>query len=227
MSLVVTNKLRREYVRAGVPFAAVDSVTFSMNEGEAVSIVGRSGSGKTTFIGMVAGLISPTRGEVLLDGKEIATLSDAQASRLRNEVIGYVPQGASLLSSLTALDNVRLPRYLVGKSHDGSHPDECTTKALALLEEMNVASLKDAYPSAMSGGEMRRVAIARACITSPKLLIADEPTSDLDADSAKEVMDLLQRVNAQGTALLLVTHDADLAAIATRRLTMTSGTLRE
>lgn len=217
MLLTVTG-LRREYIRAGKPFAAVDTVTFAMDYGESVSIVGRSGSGKTTFISMVAGLISPTDGDITMDGNNLLALDDAAASRLRNSVIGYIPQGASLLPSLTAFDNVRLPLYLGGnRSNNG------TAAPLDLLDAMGVAHLRDAYPSDMSGGEMRRVAIARALVTQPKLLIADESTSDLDEDNAAEVMRLLSRVHAQGTALLLVTHDMELAAIADRVMTMAAG----
>lgn len=221
MSLLSVKKLRREYERGGRRFAAVDNVTFSMECGESVSIIGRSGSGKTTFISMVAGLISPTEGEVILDGNDIFALDDAAASRLRNEVIGYIPQGASLLPALTALDNVRLPLYLSGGKRAGDGDE----RGLALLEAMGLGNLRDAYPAAMSGGEMRRVAIARALINTPKVIIADEPTSDLDEDSAADVMRLLAQAHAQGTALLLVTHDTELAVIADRVMTMASGKL--
>lgn len=221
MTLLSVTNLRREYVRAGKTFAAVDNVSFSMAEGESVNIIGRSGSGKTTFIGMAAGLISPTNGDIVLDGHDMAALSDTEASRLRNEVIGYVPQGSSLLPALTALDNVRLPHYLADSKRSG----DCAEKAFSLLEEMGLAYLKDAYPSDMSGGEMRRVAIARALVNSPRLLVADEPTSDLDEESSREVMRLLARVNDQGTALLMVTHDLDFAAVAKRSLTMSAGKL--
>lgn len=221
MTLLSVAGLRREYVRAGKSFAAVDNVTFAMDYGESVSIIGRSGSGKTTFISMIAGLISPTDGEIILDGSNIPALDDTAASRLRNSVIGYIPQGASLLPSLTALDNVRLPLYLA----DGKRPSGDDALALELLESMGAAHLRDAYPSDLSGGEMRRVAIARALVNTPKILIADEPTSDLDEDSAAGVMRLLSRVHRQGTALLLVTHDRELAAVADRIMTMALGTL--
>lgn len=221
MSLLSVSGLRREYVRAGKPFAAVDNVSFAMDQGEFVSIVGRSGSGKTTLLGMAAGLITPTGGEVRLDGHLLDALDDTALSRLRNQVIGYVPQGTSLLPSLTALDNVRLPRFLA----QGNSCGDATERALALLEAMGAAYLRDAYPQDMSGGEMRRVAIARALINAPKLLIADEPTSDLDGQSAAEVMRLLSHINAKGAALLVVTHDTELARIAGRTLTMASGRL--
>ena len=221
MTLLSVTGLCKEYVRAGKPFAAVDRVTFSMAHGDSVSIIGRSGSGKTTLMGMIAGLISPSDGEVALDGKVIGNLPDIEASFLRNTAIGYVPQGTSLLPALTALDNVRLPHYLANNVRSG----DSVAKALALLDDMGASHLKDAYPSDMSGGEMRRVAIARALGNDPKLLVADEPTSDLDEESAQDVMRLLSRVNAQGTALLVVTHDMELAGLAARTLTMTAGKL--
>ncbi len=219
MALVSVTGLRREYSRAGKSFAAVDGVNFSMEYGERVSITGRSGSGKTTFIGMLAGLISPGGGEILLDGKDITALGDKAMSRLRNTVIGYVPQGASLLPTLTALDNVRLPLYLAG----GTRAADGAEKAFALLEAVGAAHLCDACPHDMSGGEMRRVAIARALVNAPKLLLADEPTSDLDEETAGDVMRLLSGVNEEGTALLVVTHDRELAGTAGRILTMASG----
>lgn len=221
--LLAVKRLYREYTRAGKCFAAVDRVDFAIERGDFASIIGRSGSGKTTLIGMVAGLISPTDGEVVLNGQNIAMLGDAEASRMRNDVLGYVPQGSSLLPALTALDNVRLPHYLADTSGTG----DCAEKALSLLQEMGVAYLRDTYPADMSGGEMRRVAIARALINDPQLLIADEPTSDLDEESAEEVMRLLSRVNSQGTAILAVTHDMELARIAKRTITMSAGKLSE
>ena len=214
--------LRKEYVRAGKTFAAVDRVSLSLEYGDSVSILGRSGSGKTTLIGMVAGLISPTDGEIVLDGKSVAMLNDAEASFLRNTTIGYMPQGPSLLPALTALENARLPHYLAEGGKDGNSVE----KALALFEDMGVGYLRDAYPSDMSGGEMRRVAIVRALVNEPRLLITDEPTSDLDEESSRDVMRLLTRVNSAGTALLLVTHDPKLATIAGRTLIMASGCLR-
>ena len=220
MTLLSVTSLCKHYVRTGKPLTAVDRVTFAMAPGDSVSIIGRSGSGKTTLIGMIAGLISPTDGEVILEDQNIHALDDAASSLMRNTVIGYVPQGTSLLPALTALDNVRLPRYLVG-----AHSGDCTAKAISLMEEMGVAHLHGAYPSDLSGGEMRRIAIARALVNSPRLLIADEPTSDLDEESANNVMRLLARVNSQGTALLVVTHDMALAGIAARTMTMASGRL--
>lgn len=221
MNLLSITKLRREYERGGRTFAAVDNATFFLEQGEFVSIIGRSGSGKTTLVSMAAGLVTPTDGEILLDGNDISTLGDEDLSRLRNKIVGYIPQGASLLPSLTALENVRLPLYLAG----GEYPADSESRALELLHHMGVDHLHDAYPADLSGGEMRRVAIARALINGPKLIIADEPTSDLDEESAGEVMRLLSSAHRGGTALLVVTHDMDLAAIADRVMTMHTGRL--
>ena len=217
--LLTAANLRREYTRGRERFAAVDNVSLSIAKGEFVCIMGRSGSGKTTLISMLAGLISPTDGSIALNGVDMAGLDDEALSRLRNAVIGYIPQGNSLLPNLTALDNCRLPFYL------GDRPGDCAEKAMALLEAMGIAHLADAYSAGMSGGELRRVAIARALINSPALLIADEPTSDLDVETAAEIMRLLLDVNKQGAALLIVTHDPELAKFAARTLPMAKGKL--
>lgn len=223
MTLLTVDRLHKEYVRNGQTFAAVDGVSFTLEEGGWMCLMGRSGSGKTTLVGMTAGLISPDRGEIVLDGRELSRLDDNALSGLRNRVVGYVPQGASLYPALNALDNVRLPRFLGAAGE--ARMDDSAEDALNLLEIMGVAHLKDAFPSAMSGGEMRRVAVARALINSPKLLIADEPTGDLDEKSAHELRTLLDGVNSGGTALLLVTHDAELAAHSILVMTMSAGKL--
>ena len=260
MSLVEARHLRRLYQRAGKTLAAVDNVDFTLKEGESVSLMGRSGSGKTTFLGLLTGLISPTSGEILLEGRKLFALPDAEASSLRARLIGYVPQGQSLIPALNALDNVRLPCFLAGKAEtekemlsaergatsQGTHEpqsesisgitlhggflqgdkDEASAnRALELLRAVGLDHLRESLPKDMSGGEMRRVAIARALMLSPRLLVADEPTSDLDEENAEMVMNLLAEANAQGTALLVATHDRRLAGFAKRRLKMDAGRL--
>ena len=217
--LLTVSKLRREYARGSRRFAAVDNVSLELELGGFISIMGRSGSGKTTLISMIAGLISPTAGSILFNGVNILELDDKALSRLRNEAIGYVPQGSSLLPSLTALDNCRLPFFL------GERPGDCTEKALELLTRMGVAHLAEAYPADMSGGELRRVAIARAMINSPQLIIADEPTSDLDEETAGDIMRLFLDANTEGAAVLVVTHDPVFAGFAQKSLRMAEGTL--
>ena len=259
MSLVEARHLRRLYQRAGKTLAAVDNVDFTLEEGESVSLMGRSGSGKTTFLGLLTGLISPTSGEILLEGRKLFALPDAEASSLRARLIGYVPQGQSLIPALNALDNVRLPCFLAGKAEtekemlsakhgrqnmnapasgtesisgitlhgflQGDKDEASANRALELLRAVGLDHLRESLPKDMSGGEMRRVAIARALMLSPRLLVADEPTSDLDEENAEMVMNLLAQANAQGTALLVATHDRRLAGLAKRRLKMDAGRL--
>lgn len=215
LELIGTSK---DYLRGGVPFAAVDDVSLKMKKGDFLSIIGRSGSGKTTLLNMIAGLLKPDRGEVRFAGKNTVELDDKAVSAMRNACMGYIPQGASLLPNFSVIDNIRLPWYLSGKRED-----DATGRAHYLLGEVGLAHLADAYPAQLSGGEMRRVAIARALINAPDLLIADEPTSDLDVVSIRDVMTLLTRIHQRGTALLLVTHELDTLTSSERVVFMRSG----
>ena len=221
MMLVSACRLCREYARGEQRFMAVDNASLNMAPGEFVCVMGRSGSGKTTLLGLLAGLISPTSGSVSLAGEDIGGLDDAGMSQLRNNFMGYVPQGSGLLPNLTALDNCRLPWFL------GKRRGHCAAKAWELLDNMGVGHLAHSYPAAMSGGELRRVVIARAMINAPRLIMADEPTSDLDVRTTAEIMDLLLKLNRQGTALLIVTHDSELSRYAARTLHMEGGKLSE
>ncbi len=202
--LLVVNQLRKQYLRNKTPFYALNNVSFSLDKGESASIVGRSGSGKSTLLNIVAGLLSPTSGEVWFNNVNMFALSDNEISVLRNTSIGYIPQGTSLISTLDAMENVCLPYYLGGRR--GS----CFEKAQKLLAEVELDGMEHAYPSEMSGGEMLRVAIARALINSPELIVADEPTSDLDIETSHEIMELLAKINREGTAILLVTHHLEM-----------------
>lgn len=221
--LLEVKQLRKQYVRgkAKTPFNALCKVNLKLNQGEAVSIVGRSGSGKSTLLNIIAGLLTPTGGEVFFKETNLFSLGDEALSALRNASIGYLPQGSSLISSLNALENICLPHYLGGRK------DDCTPRARALLTEVGLKDLEESYPAEMSGGEMLRVAIARALINSPELLIADEPTSDLDLETSHEIMKLLMSFNAKGTALLLVTHDLEMTSYTSRTLKFVEGSLQD
>ena len=212
----------KDYVRGGIPFAAVDGVSLKMKKGDFLSIVGRSGSGKTTLLNVIAGLLKADRGDVRFAGKTLSQLDDPAMSALRNAGMGYIPQGVSLLPNFSVLDNVRLPWYLSGKWED-----DAAGRAYHLLGEVGLTHLADAYPAQLSGGEMRRVAIARALINTPDLVVADEPTSDLDVVSIRDVMMLLTRIHQQGTALLLVTHELDAVSYSERVALMRSGRVLE
>lgn len=219
MMLLEVNSIYKEYEREDRKFQAVNDASFSMDTGEFISITGRSGSGKSTLINIIGGLLKPTSGEVVFRGKKISGLSDNELSDYRNVDIGFVPQGGSLLAGLNVLDNVRLPFYMMKREGDS------VETAVKLLEALGISHLKYMYPSKLSGGEMRRVSIARALMNSPALLIADEPTGDLDVNTTKEIMELFREICNKGTSVLIVTHEPDAASLSDRSFEMAAGCL--
>ena len=213
MMLLEMIELSKKYMRNGEPFFAVDHGELLLQSGDFVCITGRSGSGKSTFLNLAAGLIHPDEGQIALDGKDYGGLNDKALSALRRERIGYIPQGTGILYSLSVLDNVRLPMAL-GSGRRGGHSRadaprdaDVVRKARALLSRLEIAHLEKENPRHLSGGELRRVAIARSLIADPALIIADEPTGDLDLITTEIVMSLLAEINRQGTAVLLSTHE--------------------
>ena len=280
--LLTLTDLTRQFVRRGTPFDAVSHVNLTVDAGEFIAIVGRSGNGKSTLINMVAGLIRPTSGAVSVAGRNVADLGDKALSVLRNRTIGFVTQSQTLLGNLTVLDNVILPatmfpeplpfaqnaeatdavaqvdavastdavaqaaatndeaaadlfmpdviapitdRENMPSNTAASRPDLFATRSRMLLTQLGVADLADSYPRELSGGEMRRVSIARALMNQPSLLIADEPTGDLDQESTDIVMRLLRDQVNNGTAILMVTHDPDALEYADRVYRMDAGVL--
>ena len=217
--LIDVKRVGKRYERGGRPFWAVKGATRTVSEGEFVTLLGRSGSGKSTLLNMVVGLLAPTEGTVTLCGQALAGMSDEPASALRNRAVGYVPQGAGVLSTLTVLDNVRLPAYLSA----GVREEE--GRALELLEAVGLKELANQYPSALSGGELRRVAIARALMNRPTVIVADEPTSSLDADNAAMVVDIFKKLARGGTGVLMVTHDTSSIEQSDRLFDMVGGVL--
>jgi putative ABC transport system ATP-binding protein len=224
MSLLQLNELTKEYKRGGRTFNAVDRASLSVEAGDFISIIGRSGSGKSTLLNMSAGLIKPTQGTVLFNKTDIYQWNDTEISLFRNEKIGYVLQGMSLLSNFTVLENVCIPWFLFKRETEPGDllPEE---RAQVLLEKTGIPHLSAAYPKELSGGEMRRVAIARSLINNPALLIADEPTSDLDAETTVEIMQLLSGIAQEGTAVLIVTHELDTLSYGNKTYAMNSGNL--
>ena len=222
-ALVKAEGLRRRFFRKGREsaryFDAVANASLQLHAGELVALRGRSGSGKSTLLNLVSGLLEPTEGRVELDGVDLYSLSDAELSRLRNEKIGVVPQGQTLLHALSAIENVKLP-YVMYRADDGAE-----ARAMELLGQLGVAHLADAHPRELSGGEMRRVAIARALVCGPCVVLADEPTSDLDDENTEAVLSLLRRVADEGAAVLVVTHEAAVERVADRVLRMDAGEL--
>ncbi len=197
----------------------LDGVGFTIQQGEAVAIVGASGSGKSTLLSLMAGLDVPSQGEVRLDGKPLSGLDEDGRARIRGEKVGFVFQSFQLLPSLTALENVMLPLELRGDA-DAEGP------ARAMLGQVGLAERLGHYPRQLSGGEQQRVALARAFVTRPAVLFADEPTGNLDTRTGQAIIELLFRMNREsGTTLVLVTHDEALAARCGRQLRLESGRL--
>ena len=201
------------------PLTILDDVSFDVESGATIAIVGASGSGKTTLLGLLAGLDKPTSGDVIVDGVALSTLDQDGCAAMRQRVLGFVFQSFQLLPALTALENVMLPLELAAE------PD-AAGRARTWLARVGLARRTTHYPRQLSGGEQQRVAIARAFATEPKLLMADEPTGNLDAATGVEIADLMFRLNREhGTTLLLVTHDVNLASRCERRLSLESGRL--
>jgi ABC-type lipoprotein export system ATPase subunit len=209
----------------GTAVRAVDRVSFAVDAGEFVSIIGHSGSGKTTLLSMLGGLCRPTSGRVLLDGTDLSGLDSDGLAAHRCEKVGFVFQFASLLPALTALENLLLP---LGFRPGRRRADEGEAKARELLGLMGLAEKAHALPSQLSGGQQRRVAIARAFMNDPALILADEPTGDLDEETEAEVMSFFRAMNRRrGAAFVMVTHDLSLAAQAGRQLRMHRGRMVE
>ncbi|MEU4689501.1 ABC transporter ATP-binding protein [Actinoplanes sp. NPDC023714] len=211
----------KHYESAGPP--ALDHVDLTVAEGEAVAVMGPSGSGKSTLLNLVAGLDRPSSGEVVVNGTVLNRLSETALARHRRTGIGIVFQFFHLLDELTARENVVLPAQLAGMSRRAA-----LARADDLLGSLGLASRAGAYPAKLSGGERQRVAVARALVNRPRLLLADEPTGAVDAAAGRQVMELLRDLNRGGQTVLLVTHDAELArGCATRIVDVRDGHLRE
>jgi len=216
--MVRMEAITRHYRVGGQTIAALDGVGFEVPKGQFTAIVGPSGSGKSTLLNMLGCLDRPDSGRYLLDEVDVSTFDDERASDFRNRRIGFVFQSFHLLPRLSVLENVLLPRrFLRG---DGSGLDE---RARMLLERMGLGQRLEHRPGQLSGGQMQRVAIARALLMQPALLLADEPTGNLDSKSAADVLALIDEVHAGGQTVVLVTHDADVAARAQRQITLRDG----
>ena len=197
----------------------LSDVSFAVEETSACAIIGPSGSGKTTLIAVCAGLERPSEGSVIFNGLSLDRSSEEELARMRNQFVGFIFQNFQLLPSLTALENVMVPAEIRGENHARS-------RAADLLEQVGLQGRLDHYPIQLSGGEQQRVAIARAFMNRPKILFADEPTGNLDAETAKDIVRLIFELNATtGTTLILVTHDPDLTRHAGRVISLKAGTL--
>jgi putative ABC transport system ATP-binding protein len=217
-----THGVKKEYGQGAGLVRALDAVELEVAPGETLAVMGPSGCGKSTLLHLLGGLERPSAGEVWLAGRRIDQLSERALARLRRHAIGFVFQAFHLMDELTAVENVELPALLAGRS-----PHPARRRALELLERVGLTDRAEHVPSALSGGERQRVAIARALSNEPLVVLADEPTGNLDSAATLDVLRLLDSLRATGQTLLIVTHDARIAATADRLISMRDGTFVE
>jgi putative ABC transport system ATP-binding protein len=216
--LLDARHLVKDFEIGGEVIHAVNDVSLTIDRGEFVAIMGASGSGKSTFMNMIGCLDTPTSGQLLLDGVDVATLSGDALAEIRNRKIGFVFQQFNLLARTSALDNVAVPLIYAGLG-----TTERRAKAKGRLEMLGLGERLFNTPAKLSGGQQQRVAIARALVTDPLVLLADEPTGALDSRTSTEIMDILAGLNREGITIILVTHEADIAACAKRQILFSDG----
>ena len=215
--MLVARNLSKEYRSGDNRLTVLRDVNFAIPQGAFVAIVGPSGSGKTTLLGLLAGLDTPSTGQVILDGSDMTAMDEDQRARLRGEKVGFVFQSFQLIVTLTALENVQVPLELRGESGAGD-------RARELLTRVGLGDRLDHFPTQLSGGEQQRVAIARAFANAPRILFADEPTGNLDSDTGSRIVELLEALNRESrTTIILVTHDHTLAGRAQRIIRLSDG----
>ena len=220
--VIEVHGVKKVYMTGSNEVAALKGIDLTVKQGELVAIMGSSGSGKSTLMNILGCLDVPTEGTYTLDGVRVEGLSKNQLADIRNQKLGFVFQGFNLLARTTALDNVELP-LLYDRTGTKKNTKELATRA---LERVGLGDRLDHQPSELSGGQQQRVAIARALVTEPRLLLADEPTGNLDSRTSVEVMALFQELNAQGITILIVTHEPDVAQYATRIVEVRDGRIR-
>ncbi len=223
MTYIQCMDLTRSYTKGSTTITPLDGLDLSIEEGTFTALMGPSGSGKTTLLNLIAGIDSPTSGSLVIGGVEVSSLSRSKLAQWRATHVGYIFQLYNLVPVLTAYENVELPLLL----HDLSAPER-HRKVVAALELAGIADRHDHFPRQMSGGQEQRVAIARAIVTDPRIIVADEPTGDLDRTAGAEIMSLLSRINSElGRTLLMVTHDPKTTEYAERTLHLDKGKLLE
>ncbi len=218
MSLIELRSIGKTYQSAGLDVEVLKNVSLRIKEGEYVSIIGPSGAGKSTLMTIMGCLGLPSQGIYILDGEEVGQVSDRELSRIRNEKIGFVFQAFHLLPGVTAIDNVMMPLLYSDKV-----PKDAKQRAQAVLEKVMLGHRLTHTPGQLSGGEQQRVTIARSLINNPKILLADEPTGNLDSKNGVEIMKTFDRLNQEGTTIILITHDQEVALHAQRILTIKDG----
>ncbi len=218
MGMITTNDLWKTYVMGSEEIHALRGVSINIDRGEYVAIMGPSGSGKSTLMNLIGCLDTPTKGSYMLNGKEVAAMNDDELARIRNEEIGFVFQTFNLLPRATALHNVELPLV-----YGGIAAKERQDRARQALEKVELTSRASHRPNELSGGQRQRVAIARALVNNPSILLADEPTGNLDSKTGVEIMAIFERLHTAGNTIILVTHEADIAAHAHRVIHIRDG----
>lgn len=222
MALITLEDIQRVFQVGDEAVHALRDINLNIERGEYISLMGPSGSGKSTLLNMLGLLDRPSSGLYTLDGRDTTTLNDVEQAQVRGTKIGFVFQFFHLVPRLTAFENVELPLMLSGTS-----VAERRARVTSMLTEMGLADRMDHRPDQLSGGQRQRVAIARATVTEPELILADEPTGNLDSKSGSEVIDILERLNASGMTLIVVTHDMSIGQRARRRLKMVDGRIAE
>lgn len=221
-SLIDIKEIGRKYVIGAETIHALKSVTLQINKGEFVALMGPSGSGKSTLMNILGCLDTPTRGEYILNGIKVSDMTDDELAEVRNKEIGFVFQTFNLLPRSTSLDNVALPLIYAGLSKSVR-----AEKAQKALESVNLGNRVDHKPNELSGGQRQRVAIARALINDPSIILADEPTGNLDTKTSVEIMGLLEEIHSKGNTIVLVTHEEDIAQHAHRIVRMRDGLIED
>ncbi|MFO7676890.1 MAG: ABC transporter ATP-binding protein [Thermoplasmatota archaeon] len=216
--VIVTENLNKIYGKANTIVSALKNINVSIKRGEYVAIVGPSGSGKSTFMNLIGCLDLPTSGHIFIDGIDISQLTENQLSSIRREKIGFIFQKYNLITTLTARENVELSMSFAGVNHNNRKQ-----KAEELLSMVNLSHRLTHKPSELSGGEQQRVAIARALANDPSIILADEPTGNVDTKGGNKIMDILEEINSQGETIIVVTHDTNVAKRAQRILQITDG----
>ncbi|HIJ96882.1 MAG TPA: ABC transporter ATP-binding protein [Desulfuromonadales bacterium] len=217
-AVIVLTDIRRVFIMGDQQFEALKGVSFAVEQGEFVAIMGASGSGKSTCMNLIGCLDRPTSGSYLLDGLDVGGMDADQLAEIRNKKLGFVFQGFNLLARTPAVENVELPLV-----YSGIHSKERRQLALAALEQVGLAGKEFNHSSQLSGGQQQRVAIARALVNKPALILADEPTGNLDSTTTLEIMTLFTALNRQGITIVMVTHEHDVAGFARRQLTFKDG----
>lgn len=216
--VIEVNHLYKDYQTAAGPFPVLKDVNLRIDRGDYVAIMGPSGSGKSTFMNILGCLDKPTKGEYVLDGHAVATMEENEVAGVRNKTIGFVFQGFNLLARSSLLDNVALPLV-----YSGIEKAERHARAKVLLEKVGLAKHIHSRPNQISGGQQQRVAIARALVNKPSLILADEPTGNLDSETSEEIMTLFGQLNQEGITIVLVTHETDIAEHAKRQVRFLDG----